>query len=361
MSIVTFARTIPILAFVLCYILYVRRSGWGWRGQLAWSIWLLVCLSRFCCFKLFGFDFLFPDFPELVIWVWGWAYSGALMLAFFSCFWWWKAGRRFVLPLVAWGLSAWGMWCGLKVPEIHRVDVESSSLPAELDGYRIVQISDLHCSTAARAWRTQAVVDLVNSLEPDLICLTGDYVDGRVLNCGDDLSPLDGLRARDGVYAVTGNHEHSRTPGGWRAWYRQHQWRFLSNECVFPRPGLALGGVEDKVTAYRPGGKIPDVCAVFAAATNGEYRVLMEHRPGNARQNFTLADVDLQLSGHTHGGIAPVLNWLIKTTNDGFVKGLYPIRSGWLYVSSGTGQWAGFPVRLFAPSEIAVLTLRKSK
>lgn len=87
----------------------------------------------------------------------------------------------------------------------------------------------------------------------------------------------------------------------------------------------------------------------------------MEHRPGNARQNFELASVDLQLSGHTHGGIAPVLSLPIKAANDGFVKGLYLIRSGWLYVSSGTGQWAGFPVRLFAPSEIAVLTLRKRK
>lgn len=361
MSILIFACTMPALAFVLCYLLYVRCSGWGARGQLIWIVCLLLSLARFGAFQFFGYDYLFPDFPEPLIWLWGWAYSGALLLAFLSCFWWVKAGRRYLLPLVAWGLSAWGMWSGLKVPEIRNVDIVAPSLPAELDGYRIVQISDLHCSTAARAWRTQAVVDQVNALKPDLICLTGDYVDGRVLVCGDDLSPLDGLKARDGVYAITGNHEYSRTPGGWRTWYRKHQWRFLSNECVFPRAGLALGGVEDETTARGPGGRHADVCATFAAATNGEFRVLLEHRPGNARQNFEQAHVDLQLSGHTHGGLAPLLTVLVRAANDGFVRGLYSVGSSWLYVSSGAGQWSGFPVRLFVPSEITVLNLRKSK
>jgi len=359
MTILAFACTVPVLALALDFLLYVRRSGWGWRGQLGWTLWLLLCLSRFGGFKFFGFDFLFPDLPESLIWLWGWAYSGALLMAFFSLFWWVRRWRRWGLPLLAWGMAAWGIWCGLKVPAVKEVELAFDSLPSELDGYRIVQVSDLHCSTAARAWRTQAVVDRVNALQPDLVCLTGDYVDGRVLNCGEDMLPLSGLKGKDGVYAITGNHEYSRTPGGWREWYRQQGWHFLSNECAFPRPQLALGGVEDIVTAYRVGGKVPDILETFAAATNDEFRVLLEHRPRNARQNVQLAGVRLQLSGHTHGGIAPVLRHLIAMKNEGFVRGVYPIASSYLYVSAGAGQWAGFPVRLFAPSEITLITLRK--
>ena len=141
--------------------------------------------------------------------------------------------------------------------------------------------------------------------------------------------------------------------------------RFLANACAIPRPGLAVAGVPDRAGRERGLDAVPDPRGAFAAATNGEFRVLLQHRPKGAEENCREVGVDLQLSGHTHGGIAPLLSWLVKLHNGGYVRGLYPAhgRSGdrYLYVSPGSGQWAGFPMRFFNDSEITLLTLRRRK
>ena len=143
--------------------------------------------------------------------------------------------------------------------------------------------------------------------------------------------------------------------------------RFLRNECVFPHEGLALGGVDDEaIFRWRARATAPDVGSAFAAATNGEFRVLLQHKPKDARANV-FSGVRLQLSGHTHGGVMPGLNLLVYRANDGFVRGEYRIfadgaasgQEGRLYVSPGCGQWAGFPVRFFDDPEISVLVLRR--
>jgi predicted MPP superfamily phosphohydrolase len=134
--------------------------------------------------------------------------------------------------------------------------------------------------------------------------------------------------------------------------------RFLVNECVFPRPGLALGGVNDLIArSYRD--VVPDVGRAFAAATNGEFRVLLQHRPERAEVNLRETGVDLQLSGHTHGGVAPVIRQFVSRHNAGFSRGIYRYGNSVLYVSPGAGQWAGFPVRFCNPSEITLITLAR--
>ena len=352
------------LVFPNCRQLQLRT-----RTQAIWAMVILFCCSKFLCFKAFGGDEFTPDLPAAVIWIWDWLYSGAIILAalaLLTVFFRFRT-KLWVLPVLAWGLAAWGLYNGFCVPAVHEVELKYSDLPASLDGYRIVQLSDLHCSSAARRWRTQAVVDKVNALKPDLICLTGDLADGKASRIARHLEPIKELRAKDGVYACTGNHEYYHDYYGWTMHFyeKARDIRFLANACAIPRPGLAVAGVPDRAGRERGLDAVPDPRGAFAAATNGEFRVLLQHRPKGAEENCREVGVDLQLSGHTHGGIAPLLSWLVKLHNGGYVRGLYPapgrLGDRYLYVSPGSGQWAGFPMRFFNDSEITLLTLRRRK
>ena len=346
------------LMFPNCRQLQLRT-----RTQAVWAMAILLCCSKFLCFKAFGGDEFAPDLPAAVIWIWDWLYSGAIILAalaLLTAFFRFRA-KLWVLPILAWGLAARGLYNGFSVPAVHEVELAYSDLPPSLDGYRIVQLSDLHCSSAARRWRTQAVVDAANALKPDLICLTGDLADGKASRIARHLEPIKELRAKDGVYACTGNHEYYHDCYGWMTQFyaEASNIRFLENECVFPRRGVALAGVPDKSGWERGLDAAPDPQLAFAAATNGEFRVLLQHRPKGADENCREVGVGLQLSGHTHGGIAPLLRRLVCGFNGGFVRGPYSLGRSWLYVSPGCGQWAGFPMRFFNDSEITLLTLRR--
>ena len=375
-----FKATFEVLPFAFCLgamALFVRPARVGVRAQALWAAALAACASKFLCFEALGGDAFAPELPEALIWTWGWAYSGMCILFALAAAWQtlrllslrrlpkgrglaWLVG----LPLVAWTLAAAGVWNGLKAPRVVEVELSVAGLPESLDGYRILQISDIHVSAAATRRRTEAVVRLANAAAPDLVCLTGDYADGMPAAQAANVAPLKELRARDGIYAVTGNHEFYFDYRGWMDVFDGLGVRFLVNECAFPRPGLAVGGVEDPVgmQMLRPA---PDTAAAFAAATNGEFRVLLQHRPWIDFEALGLppdeTPRDLQLSGHTHGGIAPGFASLIAQFNMGFVSGMYesagPARR--LYVSRGAGQWAGFPVRFFNDPEIAVFTLRR--
>lgn len=101
----------------------------------------------------------------------------------------------------------------------------------------------------------------------------------------------------------------------------------------------------------------PNVAAAFASATNGEFRVLLQHQPKDARENIAKHNVDLQLSGHTHGGFMPGISSVISRASNGFIRGLYPIRGRFLHVSPGCGQCAWLPVRFLNPSELTVFVL----
>lgn len=359
----------PFVAFLLVMFGLVfpncRQLQLGTRAQAVWAMVVLFCCSKFLCFKAFGGDEFNPDLPAAVIWTWDWLYSGAIILSglVLVTFAWHSRVKLWLLPLVAWGMSAWGLYNGFSVPAVREVELECARLPASLDGYRIVQISDLHCSSAARRWRTQAVVDSANALKPDLICLTGDLADGKAGRIARHLEPVGELRAKDGVYACTGNHEYYHDYFGWMQFYaKAGNVRFLTNECAFPREGLAVAGVPD-MTGWESFDLdvAPNPRKAFAAATNGEFRVLLQHTPKEAEENRLSVDFDLQLSGHTHGGIAPVLGWLVGRMNGGYVRGLYRFDGSYLYVSPGAGQWAGFPMRFFNDSEITLLTLRRKK
>lgn len=364
MSWQTIFTYVPFGFWGLLYLTFVRRIDIRVRHQARWMMVLLLCLSKFLCFRELGGNMFNPELPPVLIWAWDWAYSGAVILFGLSVVFLFRfKGKAAVLPVAAWALAGWGLWSGLRVPDVKEVDLTFANLPPSLEGYRIAHLSDLHCSCAAPRWRTQAVVDLVNEQHVDLICLTGDHVDGSLKNRAQDLAPLGELRARDGVFACTGNHEYYFGFHEWMDFFYQKETniRYLTNECVFPRPDLALAGVPDKTGWGRGLDEPPDVRQAFAMATNGAFRILLQHRPQTAEENVLNVGVDLQLSGHTHGGIAPGMGVVVARCNAGFVRGFYRIGRSFLHVSPGCGQWAGFPVRFFDDSEVTVIRLTSGR
>jgi predicted MPP superfamily phosphohydrolase len=132
----------------------------------------------------------------------------------------------------------------------------------------------------------------------------------------------------------------------------------LNEHCVLASNGysLALGGVTD-AAASRINAPGPDIGAALSGVPEGMTKILMSHRPDNAKESAR-AGVDLQLSGHTHGGQVVGFHFIVKFANDGYYSGLYSVDNMWLYVSNGTGVWTGFPVRLGKPPEITRLVLR---
>lgn len=359
-STVLFVLYFPVLLWVVTVFALIVPARIRPRAKVLWSLLLLLCSLKSAFFSFFGGHPFAPSLPEIFVWVLNLLNSAQIILCPLCLVWWVRWHRLTVLGALALLLAAWGQYSGAAIPSVKEVVLAYEDLPPELDGYRIVQISDLHCSSAARRWRTQAVVDKANACGADLICLTGDYVDGEFDCLRESMEPLRELKARDGVLWVTGNHEYFLEWRRWQAWYRSCGFRFLENECVFPKPSLAVGGVND-YGGVKHGAASPNVDATFAAATNGEFRVLLDHRPAFFVDHVINHHVDLQLSGHCHGGVLPLVARYVAMFNKGYVRGLYRIGKSFLYVNSGAGMWAGFPMRFIYPSEITLLTIKKLK
>ena len=224
-------QIVPVAAWVVAFISVVRPLELSRRGTFAASALFAVALGKFTFFATIGGDAFTPDLPALVIWSYGWIYAIAIMLtaASFSfgvlCYLLGLAKIRVsvrttrvvfaAFAICAAALSAWGIYEGVRTPDVNRIEIEYDDLPQSFDGYRIVHLSDLHCSTAARRPRFERIVERVNALDADLIAITGDFVDGFVCERIDDMEPLAHLRARDGVWGCVGNHERYWE---WSAW-----------------------------------------------------------------------------------------------------------------------------------------------
>ncbi|HEU4726282.1 MAG TPA: metallophosphoesterase [Kofleriaceae bacterium] len=227
-----------------------------------------------------------------------------------------------------------------------------------LDGFSIVQLSDLHVGMTIDRTFVERVVDHANRLSPDVIALTGDLVDGRVQDLRDDVAPLAQLRARHGVYAVTGNHEYYSGADEWIAELTRLGARYLRNQRVAIGDGAAqfdLAGVDDYSAAGWPGHG-EDLAAALGGRDPGRAVVLLAHQPRQVR-NAARHGVDLQLSGHTHGGQIWPWHYIVRLQQGGLLAGRYDVDGTQLYVSRGCGYW-GPPVRLLAPLEITRVILR---
>ncbi|SFN23952.1 hypothetical protein SAMN05660284_00977 [Formivibrio citricus] len=320
-----------------------------------------------------------PEVPFAGIVVLGWLFGALLLLASFLflkdvaaalLFLLRKAGLKWSLPssharwagalsFAAFALSAIGVWQSVKVPEVHTVEITLKRLPPELDGLRLVQITDLHASKLFQGPWVRAVVERVNALNPDLILVTGDVIDGTPDVRAQDVAPLADLKARHGVFAALGNHEYYSNLAGWTQKFRELGFNLLLNEHVVIKSkgrALVLAGVTDRA-ASRFAATEPDIRKALAGVPKDAPIVLMDHQPRGARINAA-AGVGLQFSGHTHGGQILGLRVVSQIVNEGFISGLYQVGAMQLYVGNGAGLWAGFPVRLGVQSEIAQIVLR---
>lgn len=240
-------------------------------------------------------------------------------------------------------------------PRVVDVRVPLRRLPAGFEGMRVALVTDLHAGPARGADFVGRVVDLVNEQQPDLVVLGGDLADGTVALVGTDLESLRDLHAPMGVFGVSGNHEYySDDAMSWLDHWETLGVRTLRNEhVVLSRGGdtIALAGVHD-YTAPEP--HAADLGAAVADVDPGTFVLLAAHQPRHVLEARDHG-VDLQLSGHTHGGQMWPLRPFVSLANP-TVTGLDRFGDTLIYTSQGTGAW-GPPVRVGTPPEITILEL----
>jgi uncharacterized protein len=241
---------------------------------------------------------------------------------------------------------------------VRNVHVTLKRLPASMHGFTIAQISDIHLGPTLREDFINHIVDQVNALDADIVAITGDLVDGTVDRLRDIVAPIRRLRARHGVFFVTGNHEYYSGVNEWINEIGRLGIRVLRNERVSigtPEASFDLVGVDDAHAHSFGFGHGEDVPRAVSGRDPNREAVLLAHQP---RTVFAAAanGIGLQLSGHTHGGQIWPFNYFVRLQQP-VIKGLAKVSSVWLYVNSGTGYW-GPPMRLGAPPEITRVVLQ---
>ncbi|MEU5107997.1 MULTISPECIES: metallophosphoesterase [unclassified Streptomyces] len=252
---------------------------------------------------------------------------------------------------VAVGTVGYGTYGVLRGPKVKRLTVPLAKLPRGAHGFRIAVVSDIHIGPILGRGFSQRVVDTINATQPDLIAVVGDLVDGSVENLAPAVAPLAQLRARHGTFFVTGNHEYISGAEPWVEKVRELGLRPLENVRT-ELPGFDLAGVND--VRGEEEGQGPDFGKALGDRDRSRAAVLLAHQPV-VIQDAVRHGVDLQLSGHTHGGQLWPGNYLAELANP-TVAGLERYGDTQLYVSRGAGAW-GPPVRVGAPSDITVVEL----
>jgi predicted MPP superfamily phosphohydrolase len=264
-----------------------------------------------------------------------------------------------VVTLAALVLLAWGYAEAMRVPRVRRIDVTVPRLGRGLDGLRLVLLTDTHYGPINRARWSRGVVDVVNTLDADVVAHTGDIADGEVAQRREQAAPLADVRASLARVYVTGNHEYFSGAQRWVEHMAALGWEALHNRHVEVSRGgdrLVIAGVDDRTAA---GSGLPGHHADHEAALQGADPslpiLLLAHQPRQI-DGAVAHGVDLQISGHTHGGQMWPFHYLVRIDQP-VLQGLtrHSERTQ-LYTSRGTGFW-GPPFRVFAPSEITLLTL----
>ncbi|MFT8405044.1 MAG: metallophosphoesterase [Gluconobacter potus] len=361
-------------------LLSIVILNWLWPLPLPVAVKLLVAVfvivaSQFQFWSRLSSGSIFaPEFPKPLIILFNWAVGTILFLTLFQLA---LDLGALVVALVRWQpvhigieariavgglaglLAGIGVANALRLPPVRDVTVVIRGLSPLFDGYRLLQLSDLHITRLFSAGWAARVVARANAADADLIVVTGDFIDGSVEMRRADIAPLAGLRAPDGILAAPGNHEYFFD---YAAWMRhlsalgidmlENRHRVITRDTAH----LVIAGVTDR-SARGHGQMGPDLDAALAGCPAHAPVVQLDHQPGDARA-AAARGVALQLSGHTHGGMIRGLDRLVARGNNGFVSGRYQVGGMTLYVSNGTGLWPGFALRLGVPSEITRFHLR---
>ncbi|WP_426147046.1 metallophosphoesterase [Polaromonas sp. DSR2-3-2] len=315
----------------------------GWAG--------LLCMGLFSTLMVLT---LLRDAALSLLWAADFLAPGGLELAP------WRTLSAQAVPLLG-GLSALlGFLNARRTATVVRVDVPIAALPLAWQGFTVAQISDVHVGPTIRQRYLRRIVDRVNTLEADVVAITGDLVDGRVNELAAQVAPLADLRSRHGTFFVTGNHEYYSGAPAWIDELRRLGLTVLLNEHVViaaagetARP-LVLAGVTDFNAGQFDPAHRSDPVRALAGAPLEAVRVLLAHQPRSAAAAAE-AGFDLQLSGHTHGGQFYPWNLFVRFQQP-FTAGLHRWGTLWVYTSRGTGYW-GPPNRFGSPSEITCLRL----
>ncbi|WP_106396399.1 metallophosphoesterase [Actinocorallia populi] len=249
------------------------------------------------------------------------------------------------------GTVGYGAYGTLRGPKVKRVTVPLAKLPRSAHGFRIAVVSDIHLGPVLGRGFAQRVVDTINATQSDAIAVVGDLIDGNVEDLGPAVAPLAGLRARHGAYFVTGNHEYISGAEQWVEHVQGLGLHLLPNARV-ELPGFDLAGVND--LAGEDEGQGPDFARALGDRDRTRASVLLAHQPVVVH-DAVRHGVDLQLSGHTHGGQMWPVSYVAALANP-TLAGLERYEDTQLYVSRGAGAW-GPPVRVGAPSDITVIEL----
>jgi uncharacterized protein len=376
----TFTRRAPIpqLIFGLTFLLIATRFIW----PLHLPLWVKIVVAALVLAALqfhrwsklsSGSEFA-PEFPRPVVALFNWAFGSIVLLALLQLLL--DAGLllaipihggivnapdgvRYVIAVVAAVAGAIGVQQAMRIPPLRDIEVAMPGLPQQFDGYTLLQLTDMHISRLFPASWARAVVERSNQLAVDLIVITGDLIDGTPDARRDDIAPLRDLKAADGVYVISGNHEFIFGYDDWMAHFAALGLRSLENRhIVLDRDGgkLVIAGITDRASRRR-GHPVRDLASVLQGAPEDAPIVLLDHQPSDARHSAKLG-VALQLSGHTHGGLILGIDRLAARANAGYVSGRYDVGGMTLYVNNGTALWPGFALRLGRPSELTRITLR---
>jgi predicted MPP superfamily phosphohydrolase len=268
-------------------------------------------------------------------------------------------------------LSIYSVYLALKTPKVIETKIKiTKALPQELNTLKIVVLSDIHVSGLIGKRRMQKIQQIVNSLHADIILITGDLMDGSLKQLKKEIEPLRQLKSKSHVFYITGNHEYYSGSQNWKQHFSKNFfWKVLSNDSHSVKINnlcINILGIEDRTWLnYK---KIPRKLdqRIHSAVTHLKnsgtetqkaLNILLAHQPKDAKNLHQFPLIDLQVSGHTHGGQIWPLEYIVKKDQK-FVKGLYQINEHQqLYVNQGTGFW-GPPMRLGTTCEISLLTFQ---
>lgn len=382
MSFVTMSTITALVIVIVGFIVPLRLS---WRSKAIMCVIALLAVSKSYIYHIVGGNTYDPEIPYNLSFVFDIARTTMLFLMLlvlvrfvlnclyrlvklswsvsllptFSLF------HAQLMLLVSFACACYGTSCAYGMPEIKPYEFTIERLDPRLDGMRLVVMSDIHVSSPTDVNLIYKMVHKVNSLEPDLILLPGDLMDGSVEQRRPITNLLFELKSKYGTFISSGNHEYYSGYQEWRDYFEKGGFISLDNKVVElldnqGKPLMNLGGITDP-RAARFNLPMPDPQGVIKALDPQAPSIILSHRPQYAPDFAASKQVDLVVSGHTHGGLVVGLDRLVANANGGFVSGLYQLGDTKLVVGNGTMLWMGMPLRLGVPSQILLITLRSAE